>query len=78
MVQRTVYLGSGTQVSVLLATGHTITALVQNTDERDLPWTIGHPVSCHLPASALRVLSSGDAAAPEPEPEPELDAADQP
>jgi spermidine/putrescine transport system ATP-binding protein len=76
MVQRTVYLGSGTQVSVLLATGHTITALVQNTDERDLPWAIGHPVDCHLPPAALRVLSGGDAT--QPESESELDGAEQP
>jgi len=64
MVQRTVYLGAGTQVSVLLATGHKVTALVQNAADVDPGWTTGRPVSCHLPPAALRVLATTPPPAP--------------
>src|SRR5437762_3516581 len=56
---RTVYLGAGTQVTVLLATGHRVTALVQNSGDGDPEWTMGRPVACHLPPNALRVLAAG-------------------
>jgi spermidine/putrescine transport system ATP-binding protein len=57
MVQRAVYLGSGTQVSVLLANGQAVTALVQHSGSvRDRDWVMGSPVSVHLPPTALRVL----------------------
>ena len=52
IVGRVVYLGSGTQVTVVLANGQQITALVQNTGvDHDL--VMGRPVACHLPPGAL-------------------------
>jgi len=57
MVQRAVYLGSGTQVTVLLANGQRVTALVQNTGADD-DLVLGRPVLCHLPPSAVRVLTT--------------------
>ena len=57
LVQRSVYHGSGTQVSLLLANGQTLTALVQNSQAGDDPtWAAGNGVSVHLPDWALRVL----------------------
>lgn len=57
LVQRSVYHGSGTQVSLLLANGQTLTALVQNSEVGDDPtWAAGNGVSVHLPDWALRVL----------------------
>ena len=57
LVQRSVYHGSGTQVSLLLANGQTLTALVQNSQAGDDPtWAAGNAVSVHLPDWALRVL----------------------
>ena len=57
LVQRSVYHGSGTQVSLLLANGQTLTALVQNSEAGDDPtWAAGNGVSVHLPDWALRVL----------------------
>jgi spermidine/putrescine transport system ATP-binding protein len=67
MVLRTVYLGASRQVFVQLATGHSLTALLQNTGDEtgadvagwasgaDLP--SGTPVTCYLPPTALRLLS---------------------
>jgi spermidine/putrescine transport system ATP-binding protein len=67
MVQRAVYLGSGTQVTVLLANGQKVTALLQNTGtDPDLP--MGRPVLCHLPAAALRVLPADPAEPHDAEP----------
>ena len=58
LVQRTVYLGSGSQVSLVLATGQTVTALVQHAGDAEVPsWDAGSAVTCHLPAGALRVLA---------------------
>jgi spermidine/putrescine transport system ATP-binding protein len=58
LVQRTVYLGSGSQVSLVLATGQTVTALVQHAGDDEVPtWDAGSAVTCHLPAGALRVLA---------------------
>jgi spermidine/putrescine transport system ATP-binding protein len=57
MVERLVYLGSTTQVIVRLAPGATVQAMVPNTGA--VPdWEQGTPVSVHLPADALRLLSS--------------------
>ena len=57
LVQRSVYHGSGTQVSLLLHNGETLTALVQNSQAGDDPtWAAGNAVSVHLPDWALRVL----------------------
>jgi spermidine/putrescine transport system ATP-binding protein len=68
MVQRVVYLGSGTQLTVLLANGQKVTALVQNTGA-DTDMAMGTPVLCHLPSAALRVLpTAGGARPPEPAP----------
>ena len=62
MVLRTVYLGASRQVFVQLATGHSVTVLVQNSgDEPGADTTVdlpsGSPGTCCLPATALRVLS---------------------
>ena len=57
MVTNVVYLGSGIQLSVHLASGDTITALVPNNDDDTASaWSPGTSVTCHLPANALRVL----------------------
>ncbi len=57
MVTRSIYLGNGVRVFAHLATGQSITALVTETDDRGLmSWEPGTPVTCHLPASAIRVL----------------------
>jgi spermidine/putrescine transport system ATP-binding protein len=64
IVERTVFLGSATQVIVHLAAGATIQALVDNTNEA-ASWPSGTPVQVCLPADALRVLpcdTSGQAA----------------
>ena len=74
MVERLVYLGSGTQIHLRLAAGVDIQALVQN-DGSESALAQGTPVHAHLPADALRVLSGdapaadldGIAASPEPE-----------
>jgi spermidine/putrescine transport system ATP-binding protein len=63
MVTNVVYLGSGIQLVVHLASGDTITALVPNSDDDTASaWSSGLPVTCHLPANALRVLGDGVAA----------------
>ena len=57
LVQRSVYHGSGTQVTLLLHNGQTLTALVQNSQAGDDPtWAAGNAVAVHLPDWALRVL----------------------
>jgi spermidine/putrescine transport system ATP-binding protein len=57
MVIRSVYLGNGVRVIMHLATGQSITAVVPNTEEDSAPsWDPGTPVTCHLPATAMRVL----------------------
>jgi spermidine/putrescine transport system ATP-binding protein len=60
MVTNVVYLGSGIQLAVHLASGDTITALVPNSDDDTASaWSPGVSVTCHLPANALRVLGDG-------------------
>jgi ABC-type Fe3+/spermidine/putrescine transport system ATPase subunit len=77
MVTNVVYLGSGLQLSIHLAFGRTITALVANTDEDTAGmWAAGMPVTCHLPPTALRVL--GNAAAGTGASYPSALAADEP
>ena len=56
MVERTVYLGSATQLIVNLAHGDSLQALIQNQGDA-LPFQQGSPVSVGLPADALRVLT---------------------
>ncbi|HXZ70223.1 MAG TPA: TOBE domain-containing protein, partial [Streptosporangiaceae bacterium] len=63
MVTNVVYLGSGIQLAVHLASGDTITALVPNNDDDTASaWSPGTSVTCHLPANALRVLRAEAAA----------------
>jgi spermidine/putrescine transport system ATP-binding protein len=63
MVTNVVYLGSGIQLAVHLASGHTVTALVPNNDDDTASaWSSGLAVTAHLPANALRVLGDGVAA----------------
>ncbi len=57
MVDRTVFLGSTTQVLVRLPQGAVVQALVTNTSDRDA-LTTGQPVTVCLPAESLRVLAS--------------------
>jgi spermidine/putrescine transport system ATP-binding protein len=60
MVTNVVYLGSGIQLAVHLASGDTVTALVPNSDDSTASaWSPGLAVSCQLPANALRVLGDG-------------------
>jgi spermidine/putrescine transport system ATP-binding protein len=55
IVERTVFLGSVTQVIVHLASGVTIQALADNASEA-ASWSSGTPVQACLPADSLRVL----------------------
>jgi len=60
MVTNVVYLGSGIQLAVHLASGDTVTALVPNSDDSTASaWSPGLAVTCQLPANALRVLGDG-------------------
>jgi spermidine/putrescine transport system ATP-binding protein len=68
MVDRTVFLGSTTQVDVRLPHGPVVQSLVTNATG-DLGLRSGHPVSVHLPADSLRVLSTSSSAAAETETE---------
>jgi len=67
MVERVLYVGSTIQVVVHLAHGETLQAWMQNRGG-DPPWQQGTPVSVHLPADAIRVLTdesdAGDAETP--------------
>jgi spermidine/putrescine transport system ATP-binding protein len=56
MVERTVYLGSSTQLIINLAHGERVQALIQNRGE-DEPYPQGTAVSVELPPDALRVLT---------------------
>ena len=56
MVERVVYVGATTQVIVRLAPGETVQMLMKN-EGSEVSYQQGTPVSVHLPASALRVLS---------------------
>jgi spermidine/putrescine ABC transporter ATP-binding subunit len=55
MVERIVYVGSGVQIIVRMATGEALQALQQNTGGQ-VHYEQGTPVQVHLPAEALRVL----------------------
>ena len=64
-VERTVYLGAALQVHVQLGTGETITVLAtHHGDEKSPELSAGTPVTCHLPASALRILRPSGSVAP--------------
>jgi ABC-type Fe3+/spermidine/putrescine transport system ATPase subunit len=62
MVERLVYLGSGTQVFLRLASGNDVQALINN-DGEQLKLTQGTPVHAYFAPDALRVLSGGTPAA---------------
>jgi len=57
MVTRSIYLGNGLRVIAHLVTGDSLTVLVPSTGN-DAPddWEPGASITCHLPASAIRVL----------------------
>ncbi len=57
MVDRTVFLGSTTQVLVRLPQGAVVQSLVTNTSDRD-QLTAGQPVTVCLPPESLRVLAA--------------------
>jgi spermidine/putrescine transport system ATP-binding protein len=70
MVTRSIYLGNGVRVITHLATGHSLTVLVPTTgDGTPASWEPGESVTCHLPASAMRVLPL-DSGAPDVQPVP--------
>ena len=58
MVDRTVFLGSTTQVMVRLPHGPVIQALVKNNGRPRGAVQIGEPVTVGLPPDSLRVLAS--------------------
>jgi spermidine/putrescine transport system ATP-binding protein len=64
MVERVVFLGSGSQVFVRLAPGEILQCLVQD-DGEPVGWQQGAAVSVILPADALRVLAHTDSAVAE-------------
>jgi spermidine/putrescine transport system ATP-binding protein len=57
MVERSVFLGSTTQLTVRLPHGAVLQSLVTNSGQRGSLQT-GQPVTVHLPAQSLRVLAS--------------------
>jgi spermidine/putrescine transport system ATP-binding protein len=64
MVIRSVYLGNAVRVITHLASGQPLTVLVPSTgDEAPVATDPGTPVTCHLPATAIRVLPVVSAAA---------------
>jgi spermidine/putrescine transport system ATP-binding protein len=69
MVTRSIYLGNGVRVVTHLANGKPLTALVPATaDDPPASWEPGDPITCYLPASAIRVLPLHSAAAVQPAP----------
>jgi len=64
MVDRAVFLGSTTQVKVRLPQGAIVQSLVTNSSMHG-ELTSGQPVTVHLPARSLRVLSSTRPTSPE-------------
>jgi spermidine/putrescine transport system ATP-binding protein len=56
MIERSVFLGSSTQIYVRLAAGETLQAHFVNPDSCPVPLAHGTPVNVYLPANALRVL----------------------
>jgi spermidine/putrescine transport system ATP-binding protein len=68
MVERVVFLGSGTEVMLRLAPGVSLQALLQN-DGGQPDLAQGTPVHCYLPPDALRVLAGArDVPVPAEEP----------
>jgi spermidine/putrescine transport system ATP-binding protein len=63
MIDRTVFLGSTTQVLVRLPQGAVVQSLVTNSSMRNSLAT-GQPVTVELPSQSLRVLASSDGVAP--------------
>ncbi|HVQ89347.1 MAG TPA: ABC transporter ATP-binding protein [Actinomycetes bacterium] len=61
MIERTVFLGSTSQVMVRLAQGSLIQALVTNAVNEE-PWASGDAVRVRLPSDSLRVLESSETA----------------
>jgi spermidine/putrescine transport system ATP-binding protein len=65
LITNIVYLGSGLQVTIQLASGHAVIALVpNNADHTASRWAPGMTVSCQLPPTALRVLGAPAATTP--------------
>jgi spermidine/putrescine transport system ATP-binding protein len=63
LITNVVYLGSGLQLAIQLASGHAVTALVPNNgDEAASAWSPGMSVACHLPPTGLRILAGTGAA----------------
>jgi spermidine/putrescine transport system ATP-binding protein len=56
MIERSVYLGNAVRLIVRLANGDTVQALIQS-DSDDIEFAQGDPVTVHMPAEALRVLT---------------------
>jgi spermidine/putrescine transport system ATP-binding protein len=63
MVERLVYMGPTMQLIVRLAAGVSLQVMIPNRGDAN-PFPQGTPVSVQLPADALRVLPSGEAATP--------------
>jgi hypothetical protein len=63
MVDRTVFLGSTTQVMVRLPQGAVVQSLVTTNAMRD-GLTSGQPVTVQLPSQSLRVLAASDRGSP--------------
>jgi spermidine/putrescine transport system ATP-binding protein len=68
MVDRTVFLGSTTQVMIRLPQGAVLQSLITNTSDRD-GLTTGQPVTVCLPSDSLRVLAASNGHATEKTPE---------
>jgi spermidine/putrescine transport system ATP-binding protein len=63
LLTNVVYLGSGLQLAIQLASGHAVTALVPNNgDEAASAWSPGMSVACYLPPTGLRILAGTGAA----------------
>ncbi len=65
MVDRTVFLGSTTQVMVRLPHGAVVQSLITNSTPRE-DLVVGHPVTVGLPAESLRVLAVSSRPTAEP------------
>jgi ABC-type Fe3+/spermidine/putrescine transport system ATPase subunit len=61
-IERFVYLGSTTQVFVVLPGGDRVQALVANSGDVD-EYDVGAAVTAHLPPEALRILADDEAVA---------------
>jgi spermidine/putrescine transport system ATP-binding protein len=68
LISNVVYLGSGLQLAIQLASGHVVTALVPNNGEETVAaWSPGTSVSCRLPPAGLRILAGHAAAESSPD-----------